>query len=175
MRGSITLVPATISDLPFIVAVYNQSIPAGLATADHQTITVEERINWFYAHNTTSHPLWIVCKNGQPAGWLSFNKFYERQAYTGVGEISLYLHNDYQGQKIGKQCLSLAIEESRQRKLHTLLALIFAHNAISVKLFEETGFQKWGHFPQVADMPDGWRDLLIYGLKVNPNYAADIK
>lgn len=175
MEGAITLKPAYFNDLPFIVEVYNQSIPAGLATADHQPIAVEERVNWFHAHTTTTHPLWLVCKEEQPVGWLSFNKFYDRQAYAGVVEVSLYLHSSYHGKGIGKICLALAIEESRRRNIHTLLALIFSHNAISVKLFEEAGFKKWGYFPQVADMPNGWRDLLIYGLKVNPNITTDIE
>ena len=175
MKEAISLVLATINDLPFIIEVYNQSIPDGLATADHQPITIKERENWFNAHNAEKHPLWIILKEGVPAGWLSFNKFYDRQAYEGVIEISLYLHKAYQGQKIGKFCLDLAIIEARKRHHHTILALIFAHNTISLRLFEDAHFVKWGHFPSVADMPGGWRDLLIYGLKVSPNYTPDIK
>ena len=38
---------ATLDDLPAIVDIYNQSIPAGTATADTRPITVESRRPWF--------------------------------------------------------------------------------------------------------------------------------
>jgi L-amino acid N-acyltransferase YncA len=47
----IEFTPATASDLPKIVAIYNETIPTHQATADLQPQTVAEKQTWFAAHN----------------------------------------------------------------------------------------------------------------------------
>jgi L-amino acid N-acyltransferase YncA len=42
----------------------------------------------------------------------------------------------------------------------------FAHNGPSVKLFERFGFERWGHFPEVAELDGVRRDLVVLGLRV---------
>lgn len=44
------------ADLPRIVAIYNESIPAHQATADLAPVTVTQREAWFAAFDVT-HPL----------------------------------------------------------------------------------------------------------------------
>lgn len=47
----IEFVPATTADLPKIVAIYNETIPTHQATADLQPQTVDQKADWFAAHN----------------------------------------------------------------------------------------------------------------------------
>ena len=51
---------ATEADLPAIVDIYNQSIPAGWSTADTQPITVADRVEWFRKFDPIKRPIWVA-------------------------------------------------------------------------------------------------------------------
>jgi phosphinothricin acetyltransferase len=99
-------------------------------------------------------------------GWVSFQDFYGRPAYSGTAEISIYLHPNQRGKGNGKTILTHAINSAASLGIHSLLGFIFAHNLASVKLFENAGFATWGKLPDVALLDGTFRSLLIMGLKI---------
>ncbi|WP_085960745.1 GNAT family N-acetyltransferase [Cylindrospermum stagnale] len=158
---------ATETDLPAIVAIYNAAIPSRMATADLEPVSLESRLTWFKARSPLQRPLWIIEIEGGIAGWLSFQSFYGRPAYHTTAEISIYIAPNFQRRGLGRQLLGLAIHESPNLGLKTLVSFIFAHNQPSLKLFEAFGFQTWGHLPKIADLDGIERDLIIMGLRVS--------
>jgi phosphinothricin acetyltransferase len=155
-------------DLVQIVEIYNSNIPSHLATADTKAITVESRLQWFTDHSPQKYPLWVVeNEDKQIIGWLGFQCFYGRIAYQKTAELSIYIHLDYQQQGIGKKLLEKAIEEGSQLGLKVLLGFIFAHNKASLKLFTKYDFREWGYLPQVAELGEVERDLVIMGRKIS--------
>ncbi len=156
---------ATQNDLPLVVATYNATVASRMVTADLEEVTVESKQNWFDAHQATTRPLWILEADGTYAGWMSFNSFYGRPAYSGTAEISIYIEQSAQGKGLGKACLLKALEEAPALGLHTLLGFIFGHNTISLNLFEAFGFERWATLPKVANMDGYMRDLIIVGIK----------
>ena len=48
---------AELSDLPALLAIYNDEVKNGVATFDTEPQTMEERRAWFDAHNVENHPL----------------------------------------------------------------------------------------------------------------------
>jgi phosphinothricin acetyltransferase len=64
-----------------------------------------------------------------------------------------------------------AIRRGPALGLKTLTAGVFAHNEASVKLFEGFGFERWAHFPRVAELDGVERDLVIMGLRLQ-NFGA---
>jgi len=155
-------------DLVEIVEIYNSNIPSHLATADTQPITIESRLQWFADHSPKKYPLWVVENEDKKiVGWLGFQCFYGRIAYQKTAELSIYIHLDYQQQGIGKQLLEKAIEEGSKLGLKVLLGFIFAHNKASLKLFTKYDFTEWGYLPQVAELGEVERDLVIMGRKIS--------
>ena len=155
-------------DLVQIVEIYNSNIPSHLATADIKPITVESRLQWFADHSPQQYPLWVVeNEDKQIMGWLGFQCFYGRIAYQKTAELSIYIHLEYQQQGVGKQLLKKAIEEGSKLGLKVLLGFIFAHNKASLKLFANYGFQEWGYLPEVAELAEIERDLVIMGRKIS--------
>ncbi|OCQ95093.1 phosphinothricin acetyltransferase [Nostoc sp. MBR 210] len=161
-----TIRHATEADLPAIVAIYNAAIPSRLATADLEPVSVESRRTWFSGRSPNYRPLWVIEQEGKIAGWLSFQSFYGRPAYQATAEISIYIAPAFHHCGLGRRLLSLAIAESPNLGLKTLLGFIFAHNHPSLKLFETLGFQLWGYLPQVAELDQIERDLIIMGLRI---------
>ncbi|MBO1346571.1 MAG: N-acetyltransferase [Hormoscilla sp. GUM202] len=136
---------ASAADLPRIVEIYNCAIPRRLATADLEPVSVEDRMAWYSDHSPTTRPLWVIELEGNIAGWLSFQSFFSgRAAYDATAEISIYLDPSFQRRGLGQKLLSQAISTGPALGLNTLVALIFAHNQPSLRLFSKFNFQRWG-------------------------------
>ena len=156
---------AVAQDLPVIVDIYNQSIPGRQATADTDPITVASRLDW-YRNRTVNRPLWVAMEEKEILGWLSFQNFYGRPAYLHTAEISIYVQSLYHRRGVGSKLLEEAIAQSPQLQLNTLLAFVFEHNQISLKLFSRHGFSQWGYLPDIAKLDNSKRILVILGRKI---------
>ncbi len=163
---AIEFVYAEANDLKKIVETYNSTVSSRLVTADLEPVTIESKQHWFNSHNKTNRPLWIIKYDGKYAGWMSFNSFYGRPAYDITAEVSIYLDESERGKGLGNICLQKAIDESKPRGIKNLLGFIFGHNEPSLKLFYKFKFEKWAHFPKVANMDGVERDLIILGLRI---------
>lgn len=158
---------ATLADLPVIVEIYNSTIAGRMVTADTETVSVEDKINWFNEHNLNTRPLWMVETDAkQIIGWVSFQNFYGRPAYIGTAEISIYIAEQQRGKGYGKAILNNALERAPELNIHTLLGFIFAHNDASMQLFKKAGFEEWAHLKDIAVLDGMRRSLKILGKKV---------
>ncbi|SDO92007.1 phosphinothricin acetyltransferase [Ralstonia sp. 25mfcol4.1] len=158
---------ATRGDLAGIVDIYNSTVPSRMVTADTEPVSVASREAWFAAHLPERRPLWVCeAADGRMAGWVSFSDFYGRPAYGATAEVSIYLHEDFRGQGLGRYLLEQAIAHAPRVGVNTLLGFIFGHNAPSLALFERHGFSRWGDLPRVAVLDGVERDLVILGRRL---------
>ncbi|MCH8552263.1 MAG: N-acetyltransferase family protein [Natronospirillum sp.] len=157
-------------DLSAIVRIYNASIPDGMATADTEPVTMEERQGWFASHQQPAYPLLVATAPNERHtlwGWGSLSAFYGRPAYAGTREVAIYIAPEARRRGVGTTLLTALIDEARQAELHTLLAYIFSHNEPSLNLFRQAGFAVWGHCPGVARNQGQAIDLTILGLTLS--------
>ena len=153
---------ALAEDLPAIVEIYNSTIPARESTADMEPVSARQRGAWFIAHSPERRPLWVV-DLGEVVAWLSFKDFYGRPAYAASAEVGLYVRADSRRKGIGRTLLAAAVAAAPRLDVTTLLAMVFAHNAASVGVFEAAGFAQWGRLPGVARLDERLADVLILG------------
>ncbi|MFJ7726496.1 GNAT family N-acetyltransferase [Neobacillus sp. NPDC097160] len=166
MFEEFTIRDAEIRDIPIIIDIYNSTVPGRLVTADLEPVSVESRMHWFNDHSPAFRPLWVVEMDDRICAWVSFQSFYGRPAYNGTAEISIYIHHDFRGKKLGKYLIQKAIDACPKLEIKTLLGFIFGHNEPSIKLFNSFGFEKWAHLPNVAELDGVERDLLILGKRI---------
>ncbi|MFC3875302.1 GNAT family N-acetyltransferase [Neisseria musculi] len=166
MQQPHTIQPAVQADLPEIVAIYNSAIPSRRATADLQPAGIESRRAWFDAHGG-NRPLYVV-KNlaGQVLAWGSFSDYYPRHAYRISAEISIYVHRDARGGGLGRRLAEYMCAQAPALGIRNIIAVIFAHNTPSIRLFASLGFREWGRLPQVCDMETFLADIVILGRRV---------
>lgn len=158
---------AAIADLPAIVSIYNSTIESRMVTADLIPVTVEGKQSWFHDHDSSHRPLWIVEDDARKViGWVSFQDFYGRPAYCQTAEISIYLHENSRGKKIGERILQYAIDHCPSLRITTLLGFIFEQNIPSLKLFRRLGFEEWAHLKDIANLDGNICSLKILGRKV---------
>jgi len=157
---------AVVTDLDAIVGIYNSSIPGRLATADIEPVSTDSRRAWLLDRDPSRYPVWVIERDHQIIGWLSFNKFYGRAAYNATSEVSIYVDPKAQKAGVASQLLEHAFARAGSLGFETLLAFVFAHNEPSVALCRKFGFQQWGHLPRVAVLDGIERDLLILGKRL---------
>ncbi|MWP61783.1 GNAT family N-acetyltransferase [Gilliamella sp. Pas-s25] len=163
----ITYHDAKLEDLPFIVDVYNSTITSRQVTADTEPVSVESRLEWFYQHNPQNRPLWLIKYQDQPCGWISLSSFYGRPAFYKTVEISLYLHQDFRGKKIGQFMVDKIEQFAKQVGIEAIFSYVFRHNLPSVNLFKKMQYQQWGLLPKIAELDNVQRDLMIWGKRLD--------
>ena len=153
-------------DLPAIVEIYNASIPARLATAETEPLTVADREDWFEGFDAAKRPIWVCEAEGRVVGWLGLRSFYGRPAYHRTVESAVYVTPDHQREGVARRLLAHALAQCPALGVANVLAFVFAHNMPSVTLFEAYGFGRWGLLPKVCEMDGNEYDVLILGKRV---------
>lgn len=157
---------ATLEDLPEIIKIYNEAITDGISTADSNVVSVEDKLEWFHSHDA-QHPILVKEYYGRIIAWISLQPFYANLfAYRYSARINIYIDKNFQGKKLGQQFLNEALEKALEYDIKTLLALIFADNPASLKLFKKLGFKEWGELGRIANIEGLDKDLLILGLRI---------
>lgn len=154
-------------DLPEIVAIFNQAIPRGV-NDDTTPLVVADRQEWFNQFDGT-HPLWVMTANDdQLIGWCALEYFYPHPAYLLSAEIAIYVHNDFQGQRLGRDLLEYVDNQiEKHLSLKTVIAYVYAENGPSQHLFRTCGYEQWGQLPQISKINGEMRTLLIFGKHFN--------
>ena len=162
---------ATEADLPAIVAIYNESIPGGNATADLKPISVEERVDWFRKFDPARRPIWVAVDEGNGImGCVYLSSFYAgRPAYDKTAEISTYLASAHQGKGLGTLLKKKMIAACPGMGVENLLSFYFDHNEATRHLNEKLGFVPMGHLPEIAEVFGEKRGLVIGLLRINPD------
>lgn len=155
------------ADLDAIVRIYNASIPGRLATADTDPVTVASRRSWLLDRDVAHYPVWVDERPSDGVvGWLSFSRFYGRPAYAATAEVAIYVDPAQTRRGIARALMARALERAPALGLTTFLGFVFGHNAPSLALCAEFGFETWGRLPRVAVLDGVDRDLVIVGLRV---------
>ncbi len=157
---------ATLEDLPYIVAIYNQAIAAGNATADTAPFQVEERLGWFQEHTAEKHPIYVYEQDGQVLGWLSVSAYRGRPALRRTGEVSYYVEVAHRGAGIGSALLAHALADASRIGKRVYLAILLEWNAASIALLEKFAFARWGYLPEVAEFNGRLCGQYYYGRRV---------
>ena len=71
-----------------------------------------------------------------------FSMPYSRR--KGVGELFIYIHQDFQNVGLGTVMMKKAIELARERGLHRLGLSVVADNHRAIKVYEKVGFKREG-------------------------------
>ena len=161
---------ATESDLPAIVAIYNESISGGKATADLVAVTVEERWTWFQEFDPDRRPCWVAENEGKVVACVYLRSFYAgRPAYDKTAEISIYISARHQGRGVGTRLKKKMITECPRLGVENLLSFYFDHNEATRRVNEKLGFKDSAHLKEIAEVFGEKRGLVIAILRVGSN------
>ena len=158
---------ARAADLPAIVAIYNSTVAGRQVTADLQPVTVDERQTWFDAHQKPHRPMMVLCDaHDHVLAWATFSDYYARAAYDISAEISIYVDENQRGKRVGQTLLDEMMAMAPSLGIRNVIAVIFAHNTPSVRMFERNGFSLWGTLPNVCELDDKEVSVVLLGKRL---------
>lgn len=154
-------------DLPALTEIYNYEVLHGVATFDLHPRTLEERRVWLEAHNVDNHPLLTAELEGAVAGYASLSPYREKEAYRSTVELSVYVAPEARGRGVATALMEAILDLARKDEgTHTVVSVITAGNAASVRLHEKFGFTYCGTLPAVGKKFGRYLDTVYYSLIV---------
>jgi L-amino acid N-acyltransferase YncA len=147
------------TDLPQLLAIYNDIILHTTAVYDYEPHTLEMRKQWFEMKKQQGFPVFVAEEAGTIQGFSSIGPFRAWAAYKYSVENSVYVATDRRGKGIGKLLIPPLVEAAKGLKLHTMIASIDATNDASLILHKRFGFEEVAHFRQVGWKFERWLDL----------------
>ncbi len=144
-------------DWPEVASIYQEGIKTGKATFQNEIPTWEE---WDKSHCKDCRL--VVKDDNNIIAWASISKISQREVYSGVGEISIYISSEYRSKGLGKILLNYLISLSEENNYWTLQAGIFPENIPSLALHKKCGFREVGVRNNIGKSVDGkWRSVVF--------------
>ena len=163
MQDTITIRPATESDLVAINDIYNHYVLHSTCTYQEELEPLDDRRRWF-SHHSDKHPVIVADAGGQVVGWGSLSPYHARSAYRRTVENSVYVHHQQYRRGIGSLLLQELIIRARSLGHHAIIAGIDGKQTASVALHAKFHFEKVGHFKQVGFKFGRWLDVIYMEL-----------
>lgn len=137
--------------------IYELGIATGIATFETQ---VPDWDTWNKNHLTHSR---LICEYDQRiAGWIALSPVSVRNVYSGVAEISVYIHPACKGLGLGYVLMHELIKESEANGIWTLQAGIFEENKASIRLHEKSGYRKVGYREHLGKLNKQWHNIILF-------------
>jgi L-amino acid N-acyltransferase len=150
------------TDLPGILAIYNDVIASSTAIYSIEPSTLQERATWLATRTEQGFPVIVAEVEHQVAGFASFGEF--RGVWPGYRhsvEHSVHVSSDWRGRGIGTRLTSALFPLATAMGKHVMIGGIDADNEISLRMHERLGFQRVAHLHEVGRKFGRWLDLVL--------------
>ena len=155
--------PATMADSPAIRRIRNAAVRESLAIWTSIEQDHAEAEAWLAPMVQRGTAL-VAHVSGRPQDVVGFavaGPWHSYEGYARTVEDSVYLCSAAQGKGLGARLLAALIEASRRAGDRTMIALIEAGHATSVRLHERYGFTTVGTVPQAGEKHGQILDLTL--------------
>lgn len=156
-----TIDDARETDLPEILAMYNEVIATSTAVYSEMPVTLEDRANWFRARTEQGYPILVAREGSGVVGYATFGDFRAWPGYRFTVEHSVHVRADRRGRGIGSQLVSALIPRAQALGKHVMIGGIDADNAASIRMHERLAFERSAHMKQVGWKFGRWLDLVF--------------
>jgi phosphinothricin acetyltransferase len=157
---------ATINDAEGILAIYSPYILNTSFTFETEVPSLtdfQKRISAYLINWP-----WLVCEiDGVIAGYAYGAKYRERTAYQWCVESSIYIHDDFQKQNIGKALYEALVEILKRQGYRNVYAVINLPNDKSVRFHESCGFTYFATYEKVGYKLGKWKNVGWWQLVIN--------
>ena len=159
--------PITQDDVVSCLDIYNYEVVNGVATLDLEPCTLPEWQEWFDAHQTVEHCIFVGLMDDVVVGYASLSPYRTKDAFKSTVELSIYIHQDHRGKGVASKLMAHILEHAKENDtLHMVVSVITAGNEGSTKLHSRFGFTYCGLTPEVGFKHEKYQDTETYALLV---------
>ena len=152
---------ASETDLPGILAIYNDVIATSTAVYALAPVALEERRAWLEARRALGYPVLVAAADGQIDGFASFGDFRAGAGYRHTVEHSVHVAAERRGCGIGRKLVEALIPLAAKLDKHVMIGGIDAANTASIAFHRRLGFEQVAHFREVGHKFERWLDLVF--------------
>lgn len=155
---------ATESDLPQVVAIYNEELFTTTSIWSDTAQTLEERRDWFEARCRRGFPTLVAEHGGRLVGVAAFGDFRDSIRWPGYRftvEHSVHVFRESWGQGVGRALMQALFERARKRRVHAMIGGVDSANARSLLFHENLGFREVARMPETGWKHGHWCDLVF--------------
>ncbi len=146
----LTVRDALESDLPAVLAIYNDVVATTTAVYRDDPATLDDRAAWWRDRVAQGFPVLVAVDGNQVVGFASFGDFRAWPGYRFTVEHSVHVRADHRGRGVGHALMVPLIERARAMGKHVMVAGVDADNAGSIRFHERLGFERAGHLREVG-------------------------
>ena len=158
---------ATVKDLPAIVEILNHGIKTRHSVGYFNAQSVPDMQEWFVIHCEKRYPVFLAESGNTITGWISMSPYRKgREAFNRTGEISAYVHEEYQRSGVGQRLLDYMLAFAKETGFRIIFAVVLDRNLPSIRLLEKNKFEKWAFLPEVAEIDGAILNHLYYGTRL---------
>jgi phosphinothricin acetyltransferase len=156
--------PASASDLPELVRIYNHYITSSHVTFDLEPFAVHERRGWFEEFaDSGPFRLLVAESDAKLVGYASSTQFRPKPGYFSSVETTIYVAPTEVGAGLGRELYGALLDLlADEPEVHRAYGGVALPNPASVALHERLGFRLAGTFDQVGRKFDQYWDVSWY-------------
>lgn len=166
MDQAVPVRPATLADLPAILAIYNDAVLNTTAIWNETPVDLENRRAWYESRTARNQPILVAERDGEVIGYASYGDWRAFEGFRHTMEHSVYVRSDRKGRGTGAALMEALITAAMNRGVHVLIGCIEAENVASIRLHEKLGFRFVGRFSEVGQKFGRWLDLACMELRL---------
>ena len=106
--------PITQDDVPPCLDIYNYEVANGVATLDLEPRTLPEWQEWFDAHQTSEHCIFVGLMDDVVVGYASLSPYRTKDAFKSTVELSIYIHQGYRGKGVASKLMAHILEYAKE-------------------------------------------------------------
>jgi phosphinothricin acetyltransferase len=153
--------PAHDSDLPAILAIYNDAVRHTTAIWNDTLVDLDNRRAWHDARVRLGYPVLVGEEDGEVVAYGSFGDFRAFDGYRFTVEHSVYVSEGSRRRGIASALIMALVERASALGKHVMVAGIAAENQASIGLHLRHGFVEAGRRPEVGQKFGRWLDLVL--------------
>jgi phosphinothricin acetyltransferase len=153
--------PATETDLPAILAIYNDAVARTTAVWNDQAVDLANRRAWYRVRVAEGFPILVAEEDALVVGYGSFGDFRPFEGYRFTVEHSVYVAEGVRRRGIASSLLASLEERARELGKHVMVAGIASDNEASIRLHDRFAFVETGRMPEVGFKFGRWLDLVL--------------
>jgi L-amino acid N-acyltransferase len=161
--------PATLDDLPGLLAIYNEVVATSTAVFAHDPATLAERRSWWEARRAAGYPVLVAAGPDGVSGFATFGDFRAWPGYRHTVEHSVHVRADRRGTGIGQALMRALFPLAAALDKHVMIGGVDAASEGSLRFHERLGFERTGRLRQIGRQFDRWLDLIFVQRFIGPD------
>lgn len=143
MNHPVVIRPASASDLPAILEIYNRSVEVETASFDVEPVDLANRQAWLAAHGG-DFPVLVAERDWRVIGYASLSRYNPKPAYDVTAELSVYVAEAHRRRGVARRLCEAILERAENSGLATVVSLVTSENEASLRMHEQLGFRVVG-------------------------------